>query len=129
MITNTIQITVYVADLDEAREFYTDRLGFVVRADEEFGPDWHYLTVAPTEESETVIELAEADTPGKKELVGGQAADGPLLLFASDDIETDYRTLADRGVEFDGEPKSVPGGRGVPFEDPDGNQFDLYQRE
>lgn len=46
-------------DVDEALAFYTDRLGFEVRADEEFGPGVRWVTVAPPMQDETEIHLQE----------------------------------------------------------------------
>ncbi|AWP26254.1 VOC family protein [Paenibacillus sp. Cedars] len=127
MITSAIQITIFVRDLDEAKAYYTEKLGFHVVAEEEFAPGWRYLTVAPQKHNELVLELTEADTPEREELIGKQAADQVLIMFASNDIDQDYQDLKARGVVFHGEPKPVPGGRGVGFEDLYGNQFDLYQ--
>lgn len=128
MIKQILQITLYVRDYDEAKAFYTEKLGFVVRNDLEFRPGWRYLTVAPSEEATTVIELSKAASAAEEALIGRQAAgQKALLMFASDDIVRDHHALAARGVVFQNEPKSVPGGRGAPFEDLYGNKLDLFQ--
>lgn len=127
MISRAIQVSVLVRDQEEAKRFYTEKLGFTVCTDRELAPGWRYLTVAPHDRSETMIELLCASTPEQQALVGRQAADQALAMFASDDIESDYRRMKARGVVFHGEPASVPGGKGVGFEDLYGNQFDLYQ--
>ncbi len=127
MITNAIQVTVFVKDQNKAKQFYTEKLGFVVRNEMEFGEDWKYLTVAPNEVNETVLELAKADSSEKQSLIGQQAGELPLVMFKSDDIEKDYEKLHERGVQFEGEPKEVPGGKGVRFRDLDGNLFDLFE--
>lgn len=127
MITNAIQVTVFVKDQEEAKKFYTENLGFVVRNEMEFGEDWKYLTVGPNESNETVLELANADSQKEKSLIGQQAGDHPLVMFKSDDIEKDYEELRERGVQFEGQPKEVPGGKGVRFRDLDGNLFDLFE--
>lgn len=129
MITKALQVTIFVKDQDEARKFYTEVLGFVVITDLEFAPGWSYLAVAPDKDNETVLELTKADTPEREALIGKQAADQALVMFASNDIEKDYRKMKARGVVFHGEPNPVPGGRGVGFEDLYGNQFDLYQMD
>lgn len=46
MITNATQITVLVKNLEEAKKFYTENLGFTVCADQMFASDWRYLTMA-----------------------------------------------------------------------------------
>lgn len=127
MFTKAAQISIFVKDQEEAKAFYTDKLGFVICDDMEFSPGWSYLTVSPSKNNETKLELVTADTPESIALIGKQAANHILVMFESDDIEKDYREMKARGVRFHGEPKTVPGGIGVGFEDLYGNQLDLYQ--
>ncbi|MDT9724867.1 glyoxalase [Xylanibacillus composti] len=117
MLTHALQITILVKNQEEAKAFYTEKLGFVVRMEEQFAPGWKYLTVAPHSSSETVLELAEADTPEQEQLIGRQAADQILVMFATNRIDRDYEEMKARGVVFHGAPKQVPGGKGVGFED------------
>lgn len=127
MITKAIQLTLLCRDKEEAKAFYTEKLGFTVCAEEVFSPNWSYIALAPASSNETVIELVEAVTPEQKALIGKQAGDQVLIMFATDDIDQTYRDLKANGVVFYGEPQSVPGGRGVGFEDLYGNQLDLYE--
>lgn len=127
MITKAAQITILVSNLEEAKKFYTEKLGFSVCADEAISPDGRYLTVAPQKDNATVFELVKAETPEQEKLVGDQAGGQILVMFESDDIENDYMAMKEKGVLFHGEPATVPGGKGVGFEDLYGNQFDLYQ--
>ncbi|WP_148497729.1 VOC family protein [Paenibacillus senegalensis] len=57
MITKAIQLTIFVKDQEEAKKFYTEKLGFVVCMEVEFAPGWNYLTVAPAKDNETMLEL------------------------------------------------------------------------
>ncbi|PAE94219.1 VOC family protein [Shouchella clausii] len=127
MITQAAQVSILVKDLEEAKQFYIKKLGFIVRDEIEFSPGWKYLTVSPDSANETRLELVKADTPEQVEMVGRQAANQVLIMFLSNDIEKDYREMKARGVIFHGEPQSVPGGKGVGFEDLYGNALDLYQ--
>lgn len=127
MIKQALQITILVKNLEEAKQYYTQQLNFEVHTEMEFSDDGKYLTVAPGNENETVIELCEAKTPEQQHLVGKQGGGQVLLMFESDDIEKDYQEMKKRGVKFNGEPKEVPGGKGVGFKDLYGNQFDLFQ--
>lgn len=127
MITNTLQFTLLVEDQDEAKAFYTEKLGFVVQADQSFGPDWRYLTVAPQHNNTTVIELARAETPEQKALIGKQGAGQVLFMFHTNNIMHDYEVLKARGVYFHSEPQPVPGGKGAGFKDLYGNELDMYQ--
>ncbi|REL24025.1 glyoxalase [Rhodohalobacter sp. SW132] len=127
MIKQTLQITILVKNLEEAKRFYTQQLNFEVHTELEFSDDWKYLTVTPDKSNETVIELCESKTPEQHNLIGNQGGGQVLLMFESDDIEKDYQEMKIRGVEFNGVPKEVPGGNGVGFKDLYGNQFDLFQ--
>lgn len=127
MITKATQITILVKNLEEAKAFYTEKLGFSVCADQMFSSDWRYLTVAPQNDNATVFDLVRAETPEQRKLVGNQSGGQILVMFHSDNIEDDYTTMKEKGVIFHGTPAKVPGGNGVGFEDLYGNQFDLYQ--
>lgn len=127
MITKAAQITILVKNLEEAKKFYTEKLGFSVCDDQAFSSDWRYLTVAPHKDNATVFELVKAETPEQEKLDGNQSGGQILVMFESDNIENDYITMKEKGVIFHGEPAIVPGGKGVGFEDLYGNQFDLYQ--
>ncbi|MBE8720787.1 VOC family protein [Sphingobacterium pedocola] len=127
MITKAAQITILVKNLEEAKEFYTEKLGFSVCADQMFSLDWRYVTVAPQNDNATVFELAVAETPEQQKLIGNQSAGQILVMFQSDNIEGDFMRMREKGVIFHGTPTTVPGGKGVGFEDLYGNQFDLYQ--
>ncbi|WP_416148363.1 VOC family protein [Salipaludibacillus sp. HK11] len=127
MIKKAFQLTVFVKDQEEAKAFYTEKLGFVIHHDEEFSPGWRYVTVAPQKSCETMLELVIAETPEQEGLVGRQAAGQVLIMFHTDNIEEDYRELQKRGVKFLGKPQPVPGGKGVAFEDLYGNHLDMFE--
>ncbi|WP_018933980.1 VOC family protein [Gracilibacillus lacisalsi] len=127
MIDSTCQITLFVQNKEEAKTFYTEKLGFIIRNETQFTDDWSYLTVAPRANSEIVIELVEAVTAEEKQLVGRQAADQILLMFKVNGIHNTYQHLKANGVKFQGEPVKIPGGIGVVFEDLYGNKLDLFE--
>ncbi len=127
MITKAIQITILVDDLDEAKDFYIEKLGFSVVNDMIFSSEWRYLTVAPQKDNATVFELLKAETPEQKKQIGHQAGGQVLVMFESNNIEDDFSRMRAKGVVFNGIPAKVPGGKGVGFKDLYGNQFDLYQ--
>ena len=123
----------YVADQDEALDWYTNKLGLEVRADvtmEEVGMRW--LTVgAPGQDVE--ITLLVPGPPPLSEGVGEEVrrllAQGALngLIFQTDDCRKTYEELAARGVEFTQPPEERFYGVDAGFRDPFGNQFRLVQ--
>lgn len=127
MLTKPTFTTILVKDQEEAKTFYTEKLGFIVWMDEPFGPELRWLVVAPAKENECMLTLVEADTPAKKAAVGNQAPDHVLVVFETEDIDSAYQELKGRGVSFHGEPREVPWGKEVVFEDLYGNLFDLVE--
>ncbi|OAS82997.1 MULTISPECIES: VOC family protein [Metabacillus] len=120
-------ITILVKDYDEAIDYYTNTLDFTLISDNSFGEGMRWVTVAPAKQHETAIVFVEADTDDKKERVGSQAAGHVFLVIETDDCIRDYQNMKEKGVTFLGEPKDMPWGIEVVFEDLYGNRYDLLQ--
>lgn len=120
--------SILVKDYDEAANFYTEKLGFVKLADNAFGPDMRWISVAPKKSNETLIVFVKADTPAKKAAIGKQAPGHVLITIDTDNIERDYKKMKEGGVKFHGAPQAVQWGKEVVFEDLYGNLFDLVER-
>jgi predicted enzyme related to lactoylglutathione lyase len=120
-------ITILVKNYDEAIQFYKEKIGFELLTDNSFGNGMRWVTLAPSGSNETSIVLVEADTSEKTERLGSQAAQHVFLVINTDDCRRDYEEMKSRGVHFLGEPKDVPWGVEVVFEDLYGNRFDLVQ--
>jgi len=116
----------FVSDQELAKDFYVDRLGFVVAEDERLG-DFRWLLVRPPGNREVAVHLALAGTPEAQALVGRQGAGEPLFGLSTDDCRRDYAALKSRGVAFDGEPQEMPFGTGVMLRDLYGNRLYLNQ--
>ena len=123
---------IWVHDQDEALAFYTEKLGFEVRADvtlPEMG-NFRWLTVGPAGQEDVSIVLMaipgepvmDAETKEQVETLMGKGFAGTVFL-TTDDCRGDYEELAARGVEFTEEPESRPYGIDAGFRDPSGNRF------
>jgi catechol 2,3-dioxygenase-like lactoylglutathione lyase family enzyme len=101
-------VTVYVTDQDAARAFYIDKLGFVLRDDSPYGPDFRWLTVVSPEDDATELFLGHQDRyPGAKGYREAMYAAGvPVVGFSTDDIHALHRRLTANGVTFTSEPPS-----------------------
>lgn len=121
-IAGLSHVTVYVADADEAHTWYTDRLGFVTRADQAFeGGRW--LTVAPSTDSPVEIVLMEPDEPDGASRIG----QGTMWVFTTPDCRATYEQLRDREVSFVSPPEEMPWGISAVFTDLYGNPFNLLE--
>jgi catechol 2,3-dioxygenase-like lactoylglutathione lyase family enzyme len=62
MITNVSLMGVWVTDIDEAKDFYTEKLGFEVREDVTMG-DYRWLTVGHPDQPDLKINLQVPGPP------------------------------------------------------------------
>ncbi len=137
MLTNLINVGIWVHDQDEALEFYTEKLGLEVREDvtvPEMG-NFRWLSVGVPGQSDVSIALLaipgppvfdEATRAQVEALVAKGATGG--LFFTTDDIKASYEEFKARGVEFQQEPTEQPYGIDAGFRDPSGNQMRMAQR-
>jgi catechol 2,3-dioxygenase-like lactoylglutathione lyase family enzyme len=124
MITRIRLASVAVRDTDAAIDFYVNTLGFEVRADERFGPEFRWVEVAPkgAETGFTLVNPAWGDgfTPGVN----------TGIVLTAPDIDQTYADLSARGVVFTEPPALQPWGvKQAQFQDLDGNGFVLVDRE
>jgi hypothetical protein len=117
---------VFVTDQEAALKFYVDQLAFEVVEDKRLG-DYRWLLVRAPDNEEFSINLEIARTPDEKALVGRQAAAQPLFSISTNDCKRDYQELKQRGIQFDGEPITMPYGTGVSLRDLYGNKIYLNQ--
>jgi catechol 2,3-dioxygenase-like lactoylglutathione lyase family enzyme len=126
----------WVHDQDAAHEFYTQKLGFEVRADvtlPELG-DFRWLAVGPVGQEDVSIALMaipgppvfDAETAEQVKTLMARGAAGSIFL-TTDDIQASYDELKGRGVEFVDEPEERPYGIDASFRDPSGNHMRLTQ--
>jgi uncharacterized glyoxalase superfamily protein PhnB len=116
----------FVNDQEQAMRFYVEKLGFVVAENAVLGED-RWLLVRASGGPDVALSLTAAKTAEDRALVGRQGGGQPLLGITTDDCRRDYRTLKARGVEFEGEPASMPYGTGVMFRDLYGNKIYMNQ--
>jgi predicted enzyme related to lactoylglutathione lyase len=126
----------WVHDQDEALAFYTQKLGWEVRADvtlPEMG-DFRWLTVGPAGQTDVAAVLmaipgAPVFTEETQEQVRTLMAKGcaGTIFLETDDCQASYEELKGRGVEFVDTPQEQPYGIDASFRDPSGNHFRLTQ--
>jgi lactoylglutathione lyase len=111
-------IAVYVADQDLSLSFYTEQLGFEVKADVQMGVGGRWVQVAPPGAQTHLVLYPRAMMPNWAEL-------RPSVVFKCADTYQATEELKAKGVKFVMEPTKMPWGTFASFEDPDGNQFFL----
>jgi predicted enzyme related to lactoylglutathione lyase len=126
----------WVHDQDEARAFYVDKLGWVVREDltlPELG-GFRWLSVAPSADADTSVVLMAIPgepvfTDDTRERVRELLAEGAVgaIFLQTDDVQAEYEAIKARGVDIP-EPQQQLWGIDTGFRDPSGNHIRLAQR-
>jgi uncharacterized glyoxalase superfamily protein PhnB len=126
----------WVQDQEEALKFWTEKVGFEVRADvtmPEMG-DFRWLTVSPPgQEDVSIVLMAIPGEPMMDSLTQSQVRDLAAKGFAgtvfltTDDCRADYERLVANGIEFSEAPEERPYGIDAGFRDPSGNAIRLTQ--
>ncbi len=133
MIKKLSHATIYVTNQDEAKKFYTEKLGFEVRTDVTM-EGFRWLTVGPKTQPDLFIVLMEpkagfmfdeATVKNIRELIQKGALGAGV--FDTEDCKATYEELKGRGVEFLSPPQERPYGIEAIFKDNSGNWFSLTQ--
>ena len=120
-------ISLIIRDYDQARDYYSQVLGFEVIEDTDLGEGKRWLLVKPNGSEGTCIVLAEAQSEEEKQLVGNQGANRVWLFLHTDNFQRDYDTYTSRGVTFLEKPRHEPYGTVAVFQDKFGNKWDLLE--
>ena len=124
----------WVHDQEEALMFWSEKVGFEVRADitmPELG-DFRWLAVGPPGQDDFSIALLAIPGPPvmddetKKQIEALMAKGFAGSVFmTTDDVQAAYEELKGRGVEFTEAPSERPYGIDSEFRDPSGNTIRL----
>ena len=128
MKQSIVHVALVIRDYDEAIEFYTKKLHFIlveVTYQPEQGKRW--VVVAPPGSVGTTLLLARAAKPEQEPFVGNQSGGRVFLFLNTDDFWRDYNEMVSRGIKFVREPKREAFGLVAVFEDLYGNLWDLLE--
>jgi catechol 2,3-dioxygenase-like lactoylglutathione lyase family enzyme len=111
-------VPVPVTDVDRAKAFYTEKIGFNADHDYQVTDELRFVQLTPPGSACSIaIGKGVVDTPPG-------SAQGLQLVVS--DIHAARTELAERGIEV-GEVQEFPWGSFVFFEDPDGNGWSVQQ--
>jgi predicted enzyme related to lactoylglutathione lyase len=111
-------VAVPVSDVDRAKAFYTDNVGFNADHDHQVSDELRFVQLTPPGSACSIaIGTGIVDSPPG-------SVKGLQLVVA--DIVAAHRQLSDAGVAVS-EIEDLPWGRFVHFTDPDGNAWALQQ--
>ena len=120
MITKIGQIMLYVNNQDEAKKFWTEKIGFSVISEEDNGQGMKWIEIAPTKEAATSFVLHNKELIA--EMQPGLNLDTPSLMLFTDKLDELYKDLSGKNITV-GEIMTMPSGRVFNFADNEGNYF------
>ncbi len=120
-------ITLLVNDYDEAIDFYTQKLGFVLLEDIPLTPEKRWVIVAPAADSTFSLLLAKAVGDEQKSRIGNQSGGRVFLFLYTDNFQATYERMKALNVDFQEEPRREVYGQVAVFRDIYGNKWDLLE--
>jgi catechol 2,3-dioxygenase-like lactoylglutathione lyase family enzyme len=127
MINRVGTVSVFVSDQDRAKDFYTNVLGFELRADAPLypGASARWIAVAPEgAETEIILYIPDENWEHYAQVVGKSQA----LTLDVTDMASVYGRLKAKGVNFIQEPDAQPWGTFSIIQDSEGNHILLVEQ-
>lgn len=121
------QITLVVADYDEALEFYTKVLKFVLIEDTKLSDTKRWVMISPPGSTGCRLLLARAASEEQKSRIGNQTGGRVFLFLHTDNFQRDYENLKSNNVEIVRGPVEEEYGNVLVFRDLYGNLIDLIE--
>lgn len=111
-------LQVPVADINRAKAFYVDQVGFNADHDHRVSDELRFVQLTPPGSACSIALTTNAHSMAPGSVEG--------LQLVVDDIEAARAHLVERGVDA-GEVQDFPWGRFVFFQDPDGNGWSVQE--
>jgi len=125
MIQKLGQVMLYVNNQDQSRDFWTEKLGFRVVAEEDNGQGMRWIEIAP-QGADTTIVLQNKEFVAKMEPELNLGT--PSLMFYTDNAEQLHQDLKNKSVKV-GEIVELPSGKVFNFADDEENYFAVMERK
>lgn len=120
MISRMRFASITVTDIDVAKDFYVNKLGFRIQVEMPLPGGNQFVMVSPIAGGSSLV--FSLPMPGR------QHTPISSISFETDDVQATYDELVAGGVTFPKPPADTPwGGVEAVFEDPFGNRFMLQQ--
>ncbi|WP_059174071.1 VOC family protein [Bacillus sp. FJAT-27445] len=126
MIGKLGQVMLYVNNQDDAVNFWTEKLGFSVIAEEDNGQGFRWIEVAPKNSGGTTIVLHNKEFVEK--MSPGLNLGTPSLMFFTENLEELYEDLSSKKIKV-GDIVTMQSGRVFNFADGEENYFAVMEKK
>lgn len=125
MINKIGQIMLYVENQAAVRDFWVEKLDFVVVSEEVVNGEIQWIEIAPTKEAETTFVLQNKQKVA--EMNSDMNLGTPSILLFGENIVELYETYKKKEITV-GELVDLPMGRVFNFADNEGNYFAICEK-
>jgi len=116
MISSIKHVSIPVLDQERALKFYTEKLGFEILVDQDFGEKQRWIELKL---KNGLTKLVLFTAQGQEKLVGTMSN----IIFYTEDVQKTYEELQNKGVEFTVPPSKESWGEYCMMKDSEGNVF------
>ncbi len=127
MYQRIAHIALIVDNYDDAIEFYTQKLDFLVLEDTRLSEEKRWVVIAPKGAKECSLLLAKAANERQTSSIGNQTGGRVGFFLFTDDFWRDYNKMIERQINFVRPPETFAYGTVAVFEDLYGNMWDLIE--
>ncbi len=120
-------VAIIVDDYDNAIQFYTQKLNFLLAEDTVLSETKRWVLLTPPGSNGCQLLLAKAANDEQKSRVGNQTGGRVFLFLYTDDFWRDYKNMQDNGIVFERLPVTETYGTVAVFKDLYGNLWDLIE--
>ena len=124
-------ISIPVTDQEKALRFYTEKLGFIKKKDQDLGGGNRWLTLVSKDWQdgpELLLEPAPNHFEPSKIFQNALKEAGiPWTQFDVEDVDAEHRHLTEAGVDFSAKPTEMGGVKYAVLDDTCGNYIQLVQ--
>ncbi|EPY03592.1 lactoylglutathione lyase (glyoxalase I) [Paenibacillus alvei TS-15] len=127
MINQIGQVMLYVNDQDQAVQFWTEKVGFIVVSEDNNGQGMKWIEIAPAQGTQGTSFVLH-----NKQLIAEMQPDlnlgTPSIMLFSDDLDALYEDFKNKGITV-GDVVTMPGARVFNFADDENNYFAVMERK
>ena len=120
MINKIGKITIYVNNQQEAKDFWINKMNFVIKLEQPMGPMMKWLEVGPSKDEFTTFIIYEKNAMLAQNPQANVSH--PNIILSTTDIRETYDEMKSNGVEVS-EIMNMPYGIMFKFKDQDGNDY------
>jgi catechol 2,3-dioxygenase-like lactoylglutathione lyase family enzyme len=127
MIKRVSIITVVVKDQEEALKWYTEKLGFQKRMDQNMGKNFRWVSIGLPEQKDVELTLVNWKWYGDRNQ--DQIGKNSVVVLETSNCKEDYENLKAKGVKFTSSPEGSAYGISAVFVDLYGNPYNIVERK